>query len=118
MNRSVRLSASLVAGAGIAFLIENLFLIHARGAGIVYLPIAMVVLDIIAATLIVFGNKTLRTGVLLITGIGVLVDVVVVLGAVPGWLRVVTGVLALAQVAALVLLNTEPVRAHFDTAQT
>lgn len=118
MNRSVLASAALVGGVGVAFLIENLFLVGTQGASIVYLPIAMLVLDIVAVTLILFGNRTLRTGVLMIVGIGVLVDVVIMLGEVPGWLRVVTGLLAVSQIAALVLLNTKPVRAHFDMAES
>lgn len=118
MNREIRASAALVGGAGLVFMVENLFLIGQQGWSIIFLPLALLVLDVLAATLIINGNRALRTGVLMIIVIGVLVDIVILFGAVPAWLRVVTGLIGVAQIVALVLLNRRSVRAHFDPAET
>ena len=105
--------AGMLGGAGLVFLAESLIRLSAEGASILYVPIAQAVLDVLCALVIVAGRRTLRPGVLVIAVLGTLVHMVIVLGGGPIWTRVVSAVLAVAQVYAVVLLNTKPIRIHF-----
>jgi hypothetical protein len=105
--------AGMLGGAGLVFLAESLIRLSAEGASILYVPIAQAVLDLLCAAVIVAGSRTLRPGVLVIAVLGTLVHMVIVLGGGPIWTRVVSAVLAIAQVYAVVLLNTRPIRIHF-----
>ena len=105
--------AGMLGGAGLVFLAESLIRLSAEGASILYVPIAQAVLDVLCALVIVAGRRTLRPGVLVIAVLGTLVHMVIVLGGGPVWTRVVSAVLAVAQVYAVVLLNTKPIRIHF-----
>ena len=105
--------AGMIGGAGLVFLAESLIRLSAEGASILYVPIAQAVLDVLCAAVIVAGSRTLRPGVLVIAVLGTLIHMVIVLGGGPIWTRVVSAVLAIAQVYAVVLLNTKPIRIHF-----
>lgn len=109
----IRVSSLLVGGAGLAFLLESLFLLATQGPGILYLPLAVFALNAIATWVILTGNKVLRPPVLVVVVLGVLVHLVIMLGGGPLWSRVISGVLAAVSVYALVILNTKPVRVHF-----
>jgi hypothetical protein len=105
--------AGMLGGAGLVFLAESLIRLSAEGASILYVPITQAVLDVLCALVIVAGRRTLRPGVLVIAVLGTLVHMVIVLGSGPIWTRAVSVVLAVAQVYAVVLLNTKPIRIHF-----
>lgn len=112
-RREVRVLAALLAGTGLAFLIERLALLPGNGPDILPLPIGQLVLDVGCAAVVLTGNRALRPGVLVITVLGALLQMVLVLSGGPLWSVVLAGVLAVAQVYALVLLNTKPIRVHF-----
>jgi hypothetical protein len=109
--------AGMLGGAGLVFLVESLIRLAtegpAVGASLLYVPIAQAVLDVLCAAVIVVGSRAIRPGVLVIAVLGTLVHMVIVLGGGPIWTRVVSAVLAIAQVYAVVLLNTKPIRIHF-----
>jgi hypothetical protein len=109
----VRVCAALIGGAGVVWLVESLFRISGQGANIVVVPIVLLVLEAAAAGVVLTGNRTLRPGVLVVAVLGALLHMVILLGDTPGWTRAVSGVLAAAQIYALVVLNTKPVREHF-----
>lgn len=109
----VRVSALLVGGAGLVFLLESLFLLPRQGVGILYLPLAEFALNAATTWIILTGNRVLRAPALVVVVLGVLVHMVILLGAGPVWARIVSGVLAAASVYALVILNTKPIRIHF-----
>ncbi len=109
----IRISSLLVAGAGLVFLLESLFLLPRQGLGILYLPLAVFALNSLATWIILTGNRALRAPVLVVVVMGVLVHMVIMLGGGPVWSRVISGVLAAVSVYALVILNTKPVRIHF-----
>jgi len=106
----------MLGGAGLVFVVESVLRLATEagvGASLLYVPIAQAVLDLLAAAVIVVGSRALRPGVLVIAVLGTLVHMVIVLGGGPMWTRVVSAVLAIAQVYAVVLLNTKPIRVHF-----
>jgi hypothetical protein len=106
----------MLGGAGLAFVVESVVRLATEsglGASLLYVPIVQAVLDLACAAVIVAGSKALRPGVLVIAVLGTLVHMVIVLGGGPIWTRVVSAVLAVAQVYAVVLLNTKPIRIHF-----
>lgn len=109
----VRISALLVGGAGLVFLLESLFLLPVQGTGILYLPLAVFALNAVTTWIILTGNRVLRAPALVVVVLGVLVHMVILLGGGPLWSRILSGVLAAASVYALVILNTKPVRIHF-----
>jgi hypothetical protein len=105
--------AGLLGGAGLVFLVESLIRLSTELPNILYVPVVQAVLDLACAAVIVVGSRVLRPGVLVIAVLGTLVHMVIVLGGGPIWTRVVSAVLAVAQVYAVVLLNTKPIRIHF-----
>jgi hypothetical protein len=108
--------AGMLGGAGLVFVVESVIRLATEagvGASLLYVPIAQAVLDLLAAAVIVVGSRSLRPGVLVIAVLGTLVHMVIVLGGGPVWTRLVSAVLAIAQVYAVVLLNTKPIRIHF-----
>ena len=114
----VWLCALLVGGAGVIFLVESLIRLFAEGgAGILSVPIVLLVLEGGAAVAILAGTRWARPVVLIIAIIGALVHMVIALGQGLLWTRVVSAILAIAQVYALVALNTKPVREHFGITQ-
>jgi hypothetical protein len=112
-RREVRLLAALLGGTGLVFLVERLFQVPGQGSTILTLPIGQLVLDGGCAAVVLAGNRLLRPGVLAITMLGALLQMVILLGGGPPWSFVVSVALAAAQVYALVLLNTKPIRVHF-----
>ena len=109
----VRISSLLVGGAGLVFLVESLFLLPRQGVGILYLPLAVFVLNSLTTWIVLTGNRVLRAPALVVVVLGVLVHMVILLGGGPLWSRIVSGVLAAVSVYALVVLNTKPIRIHF-----
>jgi hypothetical protein len=109
----VRVSALLVGGGGLVFLAESLIQLSSQGAGILELPIIALVLQSAAAAIILTGNRMARPVALIVVILAALMHMVILLGEGPVWTRIVSGLLAAAQMYALVLLNTKPVRAHF-----
>jgi hypothetical protein len=108
--------AGMLGGAGLVFVVESVVRLATEsgvGASLLYVPIAQAVLDLLCAAVIVVGSRALRPGVLAIAVLGTLVHMVIVLGGGPIWTRAVSAVLAVAQVYAVVLLNTKPIRIHF-----
>jgi hypothetical protein len=108
--------AGMLGGAGLVFVVESVIRLATEagvGTSLLYVPIAQAVLDLLAAAVIVVGSRSLRPGVLVIAVLGTLVHMVIVLGGGPVWTRLVSAVLAIAQVYAVVLLNTKPIRIHF-----
>jgi hypothetical protein len=114
-RRDVRFLAALIAGTGLVFVVERLALLAVPGyaADILPLPIAQLVLDAGCAAVVVAGNRVLRPGVLVITVLGALLQMVLMLSSGPLWSILVSVLLAVAQVYTLVLLNTKPIRVHF-----
>ena len=113
--REVRACAALLGATGLVFLVERIVQAQApdAGASILPLPIGQFVLDLACAAVVLNGNRALRAAVLVITVLGALLQMVILLGGGPPWSFVVAILLAMAQVYALVLLNTKPVRVHF-----
>ena len=111
--REVRVCAALLGGTGLVFLVERLLQVSGQAASILPLPIGQFVLDVACAVVVLNGNRVLRPGVLAITVLGALLQMVILLGGGPLWSFLVAAVLAVAQVYALVLLNTKPIRVHF-----
>jgi hypothetical protein len=109
----VRVSALLIGGAGLVFLVESLFLLPRQGVGILYLPLVVFVLNALVTWIVLTGNRVLRPPALVVVVVGVLVHMVILLGGGPIWSRVISGVLAAVSVYALVILNTKPIRIHF-----
>jgi hypothetical protein len=110
----VWLCALLIGGAGVIFLVESLIRLAAEGgAGILALPVVLLALEVGAAAAVVAGTRWARPVVLAVVVIGALLHMVIALGQGPMWTRVVSAILALAQVYTLVALNTRPVREHF-----
>jgi hypothetical protein len=108
--------AGMLGGAGLVFVAESVIRLATEagvGSSLLYVPIVQAVLDLLCAAVIVVGSRTLRPGVLVVAVLGTLVHMVIVLGGGPMWTRVVSAVLAIAQVYAVVLLNTKPIRIHF-----
>ena len=112
-RRDVRILAGLLAGTGLVFVIQRLALLPGNGPDILPLPIAQLVLDAGCAAVVLTGNRALRPVVLVITVLGALLQMVLVLSGGPLWSVLVAGLLAVAQVYTLVLLNTKPIRVHF-----
>ena len=112
-RRDIRFLAGLIAGTGLVVVSEGLALLPSRGPGILPLPSAHLVLDAGCAAVVLTGNRMLRPGVLVITVLGAVLQMVLVLSNGPLWSTVVSVLLAIAQVYTLVLLNTKPVRVHF-----
>ncbi|HEX9339430.1 MAG TPA: hypothetical protein VF892_26240 [Pseudonocardiaceae bacterium] len=112
-RRAVRFCAALLGGTGLVFLVERLIQVSSQGAAILPLPIVQLVLDAGCAAVVLTGNRVLRPGVLVIAVLGALLQMVILLGGGPLWSFLVALVLAMAQVYALVLLNTKPIRVHF-----
>jgi hypothetical protein len=109
----VRVCAALIGGAGVIWLVESLFRLSGQPTNIIVVPIIALVLEAAAAVVVVTGNRVLRPGALVITVLGALLHMVILLGDTPIWTRIVSGILAAAQIYALVLLNTKPIREHF-----
>jgi hypothetical protein len=108
--------AGMLGGAGLVFVAESVIRLATEagvGSSLLDVPIVQAVLDLLCAAVIVVGSRTLRPGVLVVAVLGTLVHMVIVLGGGPMWTRVVSAVLAIAQVYAVVLLNTKPIRIHF-----
>ena len=114
----VWLCALLVGGAGVIFLVESLVRLFSEGgAGILAVPIVLLVLEAGAAVAILGGVRWARPVVLIVVIICALLHMVIALGQGALWTRVVSAILAIAQVYALVALNTKPVREHFGISQ-
>jgi hypothetical protein len=114
----VWLCVLLVGGAGVVFLAESLIrFLSEGGGGILALPVALLVLEGGAAVAIFAGTRWTRPVVLIVVILGALSHMVIALGQGVMWTRVVSAVLAIAQVYALVALNTKPIREHFGISQ-
>jgi hypothetical protein len=109
----IRVSAALVVGGALVFLLQGLFLLHGEGATILYVPIVMLLINIGFAWIILAGNRSLRPVVLIVLVLEVLLQLVVLLGNGPVWARVMAGAAAAVLLYAQVVLNTKPVRVHF-----
>jgi hypothetical protein len=109
----VRVCAGLIGGSGLVWLVESLFRLSGQPANILFVPIVALVLDAAAAWVVLSGNRVLRPAPLVLAVLGALLHMVILLGDGPLWTRIVSGLLAAAQIYALVLLNTKPVREHF-----
>jgi hypothetical protein len=105
---------ALVGGAGVVFFVESLIRLATEGGvGILTLPLILLVLQGGAAVAMLSGSRWARPVIVVVVIIGALLHMVIALGQGPGWTRAVSAILALAQVYALVALNTKPVREHF-----
>lgn len=104
----VRLSAAIVGAAAVVFL--GLALLR-ENSGVLRFP---VVLAVIAATAIAAMWTRIRLAALVAVGLLALAHTLIVLGALPWWVRVSSGVLAAAHVYVVILLLTGPARAHFS----
>lgn len=109
----VRLAMLITGGAALVFLVVAIIRqLTEGGAGLLLVPIYLVVLAVIAIGLLIWRPRNVQ----LVFGIAVLLPVLlhllVVLGNQVWWLRVLSGVLAAAYVYSLVLVNTKPARMH------
>ena len=106
--------ALLIGLGGVTFVAAALFRLWTEGGvGVLSFPIALCVLELIAVAGLVSGWRWARPVVLVIVMLGALLHLLVALGNGADWTRAISAVLVAAQVYALVLLNTKPIREHF-----
>jgi len=79
---------------------------------VVTVPVADALVGLAAAACLVTGLWLVRWPAMVWATLVAVVQAVLALGAAPVWLRALCGLLAVAHVYALVLLNTAPARAH------
>jgi hypothetical protein len=110
----VLICALLIGGCGLVYLIaEAIRLLPTAGAGSLAAPIVVAVLLLGAAAAVVAGLRPIRPAVLIVLILATLLQLLFVMDGGLLWRQVVSAILAAAQVYALVLLNTKPVREHF-----
>jgi hypothetical protein len=109
----VRVSAVLVVGGALLFLLQGVLLLRGEGATILYVPIVMLLINIGLAWIILAGHRALRPVVLVVVILEVLLQLIVLLGNGPVWARVMSGAAAAVLLYAQVVLNTKPARVHF-----
>jgi hypothetical protein len=106
--------ALLIGGSGLVFLVVGLVRFLSEGGfGILEVPIIVFVLQLGAAIAMLTGFRLARPVIVVLVVLVALMHMVIALDNGFAWTRVASGVLAAANVYALVLCNTRPVRAHF-----
>ncbi|HEX7660539.1 MAG TPA: hypothetical protein VF444_13780 [Pseudonocardiaceae bacterium] len=109
----VWLCSLLIAVSGVLFLVEGLVRYATEGgASIVTLPAIFCVLNLLAAVGLIVGVRFVRPTAVTILGLGAVLHLLVLAGTGHAWTRIASGVLLAAQLYAIVLLHTGPVRDH------
>jgi hypothetical protein len=104
----------LIAASGLIFLIEGLIRLAIEGGpSVLLIPAVLCGLDLIAAAGVFSGRRWTRPIVLAVVVIGAVWHLDAAMAGGIGWTRVVSAVLVVAQVYAIVLMYTGPVREHF-----
>lgn len=105
----LRLATALLAGSALAFLLTALLLMSTEGgAGWLQLPLLQLALAIGVAGGVLTGIRLARYAGIAVALLGGLLHMVLALQSGPWWARIVSGLLAIVQVYAAVLLNTKP----------
>ncbi|MCP3797686.1 hypothetical protein NLX83_00290 [Allokutzneria sp. A3M-2-11 16] len=117
MKRPVELWATLacLVGAQLVFLIAAIVRWTAEGgADVVMTPLVLLVLSAVAAGSILARIGIARAGAIAVAVFAALLHLLIVLGDGPVLARVLSGVLGAAQVYAVVLLSTGPMRKFLE----
>jgi hypothetical protein len=105
----VRLAAALLVGSAAVFLLAGLLrLVTEGGGGLLTAPLLQLALSVGVAGGLLNGIRLARWFGMALALLGALVHMLLALQPLPWWARVVSGLLAAAQVYAAVLLNTKP----------
>ncbi|GAA4025548.1 hypothetical protein GCM10022247_57870 [Allokutzneria multivorans] len=117
MKRPVELWATLacLVGAELVFLVAGLVRWAAEGgADLIVLPLVLLALSLVAAGSIMARIGIARAGAIAIAIFAGLLHLLVVLGDGPVIARVISGIVGAAQIYAVVLLSTGPMRKFLE----
>ena len=117
MKRPVELWATLacLVGAQVAFLVVAIVRWTVEGgADLVVAPLVLLVLSVVAAGSILARIGIARAGAIAVAIFAALLHLLIVLGDGPVMARIVSGIVGAAQVYAVVLLSTGPMRKFLE----
>jgi hypothetical protein len=105
----VRLAAALLVGSAVVFVLAGLLrMMTEGGGGLLSLPLLQLAFALGIAGGLLNGIRAARWAGFALALLGGLVHMIFALQPIPVWARIVSGLLAAAQVYAAVLLNTKP----------
>jgi len=106
----LRLASALLVGSALAFLLVAVSrMLVEGGGGWLQAPLLQLAVALGVAGGLLTGLRLARYAGIVVALLGALLHMVLALQPAPWWARVVSGVLAIVQVYAAVLLNTRPV---------
>ena len=105
----LRVAAGLLTGSGLVFVLVALWRMLAEGGGgWLEWPLVQLAVAVGVSGGLLTGSRLARLVGIAVALAGALLQMVLALHSAPWWARVVSGLLAIAQVYAAVLLNTRP----------
>ena len=117
MPIEVRLTASIIGGGAVAFMVEALVRSSTDGGGgLLQVPIVFLLIALVSVGLLVMRPRAARVMVAFGALLPALLHMTIAVGNGPWWVRVISAVIGLGNVYAVVLVNTRPSREFLDGA--
>jgi hypothetical protein len=86
------------------------FLVVGAVRGLLVLPLGLGALEILAIVMVLVRLSSMRVAVILLFGVAGLIHLLIAMGSGPLWIRVISGIIAIAGFYGAVLLSTGPAR--------